>query len=63
MNAIKTTGLTKYYGKERGIVDLNFILQEGEIYPLSQKRYSYLRQCFYTETFKVKASRGLVISN
>lgn len=32
MNAIETTGLTKYYGKERGIVDLNFILQEGEIY-------------------------------
>ena len=32
MNAIETIGLTKYYGKERGIVDLNFILQEGEIY-------------------------------
>ena len=32
MNAIETTGLTKYYGKERGIIDLDFILQEGEIY-------------------------------
>ena len=29
---LETTGLTKYYGKERGVVDLNFILQEGEIY-------------------------------
>ncbi len=29
---MRATGLTKYYGKERGIVDLNFKLQEGEIY-------------------------------
>ena len=32
MNAIETTGLTKYYGKERGVIDLNFTLREGEIY-------------------------------
>ena len=31
VNAIETIGLTKYYGKVRGIVDLNFILREGEI--------------------------------
>ena len=32
MNAIETIGLTKYYGKSRGVVDLNFTLREGEIY-------------------------------
>lgn len=32
MNAIETIGLTKYYGRERGIIDLNFVLEEGETY-------------------------------
>lgn len=32
MNIIKTNKLTKYYGKERGIVDLDLEVQEGEIY-------------------------------
>ncbi|MGB4593605.1 MAG: ABC transporter ATP-binding protein [Coriobacteriia bacterium] len=32
MNAIETVKLTKYYGKSRGIVDLDMTVQEGEIY-------------------------------
>jgi ABC-2 type transport system ATP-binding protein len=32
MNVIETTKLTKYYGKSRGIVDLDMTVQEGEIY-------------------------------
>ena len=32
MHAIETKGLTKYYGKARGIVDLNFNINEGEIF-------------------------------
>ncbi len=32
MNAIDTKNLTKYYGKSRGIVDVNMTVQEGEIY-------------------------------
>lgn len=32
MNAIETISLTKYYGKSRGVVDLNFTIKEGEIY-------------------------------
>jgi len=32
MYAIETKGLTKYYGKARGIMDLNFRIKPGEIY-------------------------------
>ena len=32
MDAIKTTGLTKYYGKARGIIDLNLCGPEGECF-------------------------------
>ena len=32
MDAIKTTGLTKYYGKARGIIDLNLNVPEGEFF-------------------------------
>ena len=32
MNAIEITGLTKYYGKSRGVVDLNLTVQEGEFF-------------------------------
>ena len=32
MDAIKTTGLTKYYGKARGIIDLNLCAPEGEFF-------------------------------
>ena len=32
MNAIKTTDLTKYYGKARGIVGLNLMVAEGEFF-------------------------------
>ncbi|MCH5275749.1 MAG: ABC transporter ATP-binding protein [Lachnospiraceae bacterium] len=32
MNAIKTTDLTKYYGKARGIIDLNLTIEEGEFF-------------------------------
>jgi len=32
MNVIETSKLTKYYGKSRGIVDLDMAVEEGEIY-------------------------------
>lgn len=32
MDAIKTTDLTKYYGKARGIIDLNLTIEEGEFF-------------------------------
>jgi len=32
MNAIETSRLTKYYGKSRGIVDVDMTVNEGEIY-------------------------------
>ncbi|MBQ7595084.1 MAG: ATP-binding cassette domain-containing protein, partial [Clostridia bacterium] len=32
MNAIETKGLTKYYGKARGIEDLNLTVSEGEMF-------------------------------
>ncbi len=32
MNAIETTNLTKMYGKQRGIIDVNLTVQEGEIF-------------------------------
>lgn len=32
MDAIKTTKLTKYYGKARGIIDLNLTVEEGEFF-------------------------------
>lgn len=32
MEAIKTTNLTKYYGKSRGIVDLNLSVEKGEFF-------------------------------
>jgi len=32
MDAIETDGLTKYYGKDRGIIDLNLRIKEGEVF-------------------------------
>lgn len=32
MEAIKTMNLTKYYGKSRGVVELNLSVEEGEIF-------------------------------
>jgi len=32
MTAISTQSLTKYYGKSRGVIDLNFSVEEGETY-------------------------------
>ena len=32
MEAIKTSNLTKYYGKSRGIVDLSLVVEQGECY-------------------------------
>ena len=32
MNAIRTEGLTKYYGRSRGIVDLDLEVCEGEFF-------------------------------
>ncbi|MCA9687601.1 MAG: ATP-binding cassette domain-containing protein, partial [Myxococcales bacterium] len=32
MSLIEVNGLTKYYGKSRGIVDVSFNVEEGEIF-------------------------------
>lgn len=32
MNAIKTTSLTKYYGKARGIIDIDLTVEEGDFF-------------------------------
>ncbi len=32
MNVIETTGLTKYYGKARGVIDLDLGIQQGEVF-------------------------------
>ena len=32
MNAVEINGLTKFYGKSRGIVDLNLTVAEGEFF-------------------------------
>ena len=32
MNAIKTDSLTKYYGKSRGILNLNLTVKEGDFF-------------------------------
>ena len=32
MNAIETKGLTKYYGKARGIVDVSLCVEEGDFF-------------------------------
>ena len=32
MNAIETQKLTKYYGKHRGVVDLDLRVKEGEFF-------------------------------
>jgi ABC-2 type transport system ATP-binding protein len=31
-NAIETSGLTKYYGKSRGIIDVNLVVESGQIF-------------------------------
>lgn len=38
MEAIKTTNLTKYYGKARGIVDLNLSVEQGEFFAMIRER-------------------------
>lgn len=32
MEAIKTTGLTKYYGRSRGIIELDLSVEKGEFF-------------------------------
>ncbi len=32
VNAIETTGLTKYYGKSRGIIDVDLVVEPGQIF-------------------------------
>jgi len=32
MNVIQTSSLTKYYGKSRGIIDINLVVQEGDFF-------------------------------
>ena len=32
MSVIETKNLTKYYGKSRGIVDVSFSVEEGEVF-------------------------------
>lgn len=32
MEAIKTENLTKYYGKSRGVLELNLSVEQGEVF-------------------------------
>lgn len=32
MNVIQTSSLTKYYGKSRGIIDINLVVPEGDFF-------------------------------
>lgn len=32
MEAIKTENLTKYYGKSRGVLELNLSVKQGEVF-------------------------------
>jgi ABC-2 type transport system ATP-binding protein len=32
VNAIETEGLTKYYGKSRGIIDVSLVVESGQIF-------------------------------
>lgn len=32
MNTIEINSLTKFYGKSRGIIDVSFTVEEGEIF-------------------------------
>ena len=38
MNAVEINGLTKFYGKSRGIVDLSLTVAEGEFYRAKRRR-------------------------
>ena len=58
MNAIQTTNLTKYYGKSRGIVDLNLTVKKGEFFGFIGPNGAGKSTCIRTLLGLIKSSRG-----
>ena len=44
MNAIQLSNLTKYYGKSRGILNLNLDVKEGEFFGFIGPNGAYFRK-------------------
>ena len=58
MNAIQTTNLTKYYGKSRGIVDLNLTVKKGEFFGFIGPNGAGKSTCIRTLLGLIKSSSG-----
>lgn len=58
MYAIQTTNLTKYYGKSRGIVDLNLTVKKGEFFGFIGPNGAGKSTCIRTLLGLIKCSSG-----
>lgn len=58
MYAIRTTNLTKYYGKSRGIVDLNLAVKKGEFFGFIGPNGAGKSTCIRTLLGLIKCSSG-----
>lgn len=58
MNAIQTSNLTKYYGKSRGIVDLNLTVKKGEFFGFIGPNGAGKSTCIRTLLGLIKSSSG-----
>lgn len=58
MYAIQTTNLTKYYGKSRGIVDLNLAVRKGEFFGFIGPNGAGKSTCIRTLLGLIKSSSG-----
>ena len=58
MYAIRTTNLTKYYGKSRGIVDLNLAVKKGEFFGFIGPNGAGKSTCIRTLLGLIKSSSG-----
>ena len=58
MYAIQTTNLTKYYGKSRGIVDLNLAVKKGEFFGFIGPNGAGKSTCIRTLLGLIKSSSG-----
>lgn len=58
MYAIQTTNLTKYYGKSRGIVDLNLAVKRGEFFGFIGPNGAGKSTCIRTILGLIKSSSG-----
>ena len=58
MYAIQTTNLTKYYGKSRGIVDLNLAVKKGEFFGFIGPNGAGKSTCIRTLLGLIKCSSG-----